>query len=256
VADFDPKKPSIARVYDYVLGGKDNFAADRELADQLISLFPPIVTTAKENKEFLDRAVTWAAGQGITQFVDVGCGMPTSPSTVSSARAIEPGARVAYIDNDLVVINHLTATFRSDPTVTVIDGDVRQADSILPAVRAALDLSRPGCLIIAAMLHFFDLSAGRAFVARYASELAPGSLVVLSMLLPNGGTADEFFERYSEGPARLYQHSAEDFTSFFGDLELVPPGIADARTWRPEWPMVPVPPKRDASMIAGVARVR
>jgi len=255
VADFDPKKPSIARVYDYVLGGKDNFAADRELAEQLISLFPPIVVTAKENKEFLDRAVTWAAGSGIRQFIDVGCGLPTSPSTASSAHAIEPGAQVAYIDNDPVVISHLTGAFGADPLVTIVDGDAREVDATIEAVSADLDLSQPAGLIIAAMLHFFDRGAGRDFVARYTARLAPGSLVVLSMLLGNGGVADEFFGRYSQGPARLYQHSAQDFASFFGDLELLPPGVADARTWRPEWPKVPVPARRDAEMIAGVARV-
>jgi O-methyltransferase involved in polyketide biosynthesis len=255
VADFDPKKPSIARVYDYVLGGKDNFAADRELAEQLISLFPPIVVTAKENREFLDRAVTWTAGSGIRQFIDVGCGLPTSPSTQSSAQAVEPSARVAYIDNDPIVISHLSGALSKDPTVTIVDGDAREVDSIIEAVSAELDLSQPAGLVIAAMLHFFDLSAGRDLVARYAARLAPGSLVILSMLLANGGVADEFFGRYSQGPARLYQHSAQDFASFFGDLELVAPGIADARTWRPQWPAVPVPLRRDAEMIVGVARV-
>ncbi|HUN36947.1 MAG TPA: SAM-dependent methyltransferase [Trebonia sp.] len=255
MADFDPKKPSIARVYDYVLGGKDNFAADRELAEQLIALFPPIVTTAKENKEFLDRAVTAVAGRGIRQFIDVGCGMPTLPSTYSSARAVEPEARVAYIDNDPIVISHLSGPLSADPMVTIIDGDARQVDTIIEAASADLDLSQPAGLIIAAMLHFFDLSAGRDLVAGYAARLAPGSLVILSMLLANGGVADEFFGRYSQGPARLYQHSADDFASFFGDLELIPPGIADARTWRAEWSTVPVPERRDAEMIVGVARV-
>lgn len=255
MADFDPKKPSIARVYDYVLGGKDNFTADRELAQQLISLFPPIVVTAKENKEFLDRAVTWVAGTGIGQFIDIGCGMPTRPSTESSARAIAPGARIAYVDNDPVVISHLTSSLGKDPAVTIVDGDVRQMDSIIEAVSAGIDLSAPSCLIIAAMVHFFEASAARELVARYAAAVAPGSLVILSMLLATGAEADEFYGRYSKGPARLYQHSAADFASFFGDLELLSPGIADARTWRPEWPRVPVPPKRDCEMLAGVARV-
>jgi O-methyltransferase involved in polyketide biosynthesis len=255
VADFDPKKPSIARVYDYVLGGKDNFAADRELAQQLISLFPPIVVTAQENKGFLDRAVTWVAGTGIRQFIDVGCGMPTKPSTESSARAIAPDTRIAYIDRDPVVISHLTSSLGHDPAVTIVDGDVREVDAIIASVSSGIDLSAPSCLIIAAMVHFFEASAARELVARYAAAVAPGSLVILTMLLATGAEADEFYGRYSQGPARLYQHSAADFASFFGDLELLPPGVADARTWRPEWQMVPVPPKRDCEMLVGVARV-
>jgi O-methyltransferase involved in polyketide biosynthesis len=255
VTDFDPKKPSIARVYDYVLGGKDNFAADRELAEQLISLFPPIVVTAKENKEFLDRAVTWVAGTGIGQFIDIGCGMPTSPSTDSSARAVAPGARVAYVDNDPIVISHLTGSLGQDPAVTIVEGDAREVDSTIAAVSAGINLSAPACLMIAAMVHFFEASAARDLVARYAAAVAPGSLVILTMLLAGGKEADQFYGRYSQGPARLYQHSAADFASFFGDLEVLAPGVADARTWRPEWPMVPVPPKRDCEMLVGVARV-
>ena len=242
-------------MYDYVLGGKDNFAADRELAQQLISLFPPIVVTAKENKEFLDRAVTWAAGTGIVQFIDVGCGMPTKPSTESSARAVAPGARIAYLDHDPIVISHLASSLGQDPAVTIVDGDVREVDATIASVSSGIDLSAPCCLIIAAMVHFFEASAARQLVARYAAAVAPGSLVILTMLLATGAEADQFYGRYSQGPARLYQHSAADFASFFGDLELLPPGVADARTWRPEWPLVPVPPKRDCEMLVGVARV-
>jgi hypothetical protein len=121
-------------------------------------------------------------------------------------------------------------------------------------VAAGLDLSAPACLIMAALLHFFPVEAGRDLVARYAAALAPGSYVILTMGLADGPAADRFFELYSKGPAPLYKHSAEDFASFFGDLPLVPPGVTDARSWRPGWPQVPVPTKREAEMIVGVAR--
>src|ERR1700743_966895 len=107
VADFDPSTPSIARVYDYFLGGRDNFAADRGLAQRLIEVFPPIPVTVRENKQFLTRTVHWAAGEGISQFIDVGCGLPTTPSTHGSARVRSPGARVAYVDTDPIVLSHL-----------------------------------------------------------------------------------------------------------------------------------------------------
>ena len=256
VADFDPSTPSIARVYDYFLGGRDNFAADRELARRLIEIFPPIPVTVRENKRFLERAVTWAARAGISQFIDVGCGMPTMPSTHGSARVSDPGARVAYVDTDPIVLSHLRGLpAREQAGLTIVDGDARDVDKVLAAAAAGLDLTAPSCLIMAALLHFFPAAAARALVARYAAALAPGSYVVLTMGLADGAAADRFFDLYSKGPAPLYKHSAEDFASFFGGLTLLPPGVADARSWRPGRPVVPMPPKRDGEMIVGVAQV-
>jgi O-methyltransferase involved in polyketide biosynthesis len=256
VADFDPSTPSIARVYDYFLGGRDNFAADRELAQRLINLFPLIPATVRENKQFLDRAVRWAAQEGIGQFIDLGCGLPTTPSTHSSARVTNPDARVVYVDTDPIVLSHLRGLpAREQAGLTIVDGDVRDADKVLADVSQGLDRSAPSCLIMAALLHFFPAEVGRGLVARYAAALAPGSYVILSMGLAEGAAADRFFDLYSKGPASLYKHSAEDFASFFGALPLVPPGVADARSWRPGWPMVSVPPKREAEMIVGVAQV-
>jgi O-methyltransferase involved in polyketide biosynthesis len=256
VADFDPSTPSIARVYDYFLGGRDNFAADRELAQRLIDLFPPIPVTVRENKRFLKRAVTWMTGEGIGQFIDVGCGLPTTPSTHGSARIVNPDARVAYVDTDQIVLSHLRCLpAREQVGMTIVDGDARDVDKVLAAVSEGLDLSVPSCLIMAALLHFFPLETGRELVARYAAALAPGSYVALTMGLADGAAADRFFNLYSKGPAPLYKHSAEDFASFFGDLPLLPPGIADARAWRPGWPMASVPPKREGEMIVGVAQI-
>src|SRR5580765_5264867 len=125
VPDFDPTTPSIARVYDYLLDGKDNFAVDREAAEKLKAVAPLTVEVTRENRQFLARAVTWAANQGITQFIDLGCGMPTVPNTHETAQAIIPPARVAYIDNDPVVLTHLRALAEhGNPGVTVVDGDV------------------------------------------------------------------------------------------------------------------------------------
>jgi O-methyltransferase involved in polyketide biosynthesis len=256
VADFDPSTPSIARVYDYFLGGRDNFAADRELAQRLINIFPPIPVTVRENKQFLERAITWAAREGIGQFIDVGCGLPTTPSTHGSARVVNPDARVAYVDTDQIVLSHLRGLpAREQVGLTIVDGDARDVDKVLAAVSDGLDLSVPSCLIMAALLHFFPVETGRDLVARYAAALAPGSCVVLTMGLADGAAADRFFNLYSKGPSPLYKHSAEDFASFFGDLPLLPPGVADARSWRPGWPLVSVPPKREGEMIVGVAQV-
>jgi O-methyltransferase involved in polyketide biosynthesis len=255
VADFDPTIPSIARVYDYWLGGKDNFAADRELGERLTSLIPSTPVSLRENRQFLGLAVTWAANQGIGQFIDLGCGMPTSPSTQEKAQAVLPGARVACVDNDPVVLSHLNAlAAKGNAGVTVVDGDIRDADTILRAVAEGIDLNEPACVIMGSLLHFFPAEEARALVARYAAALAPGSCLVLTMGVALGEAADQFRRMYSEGPSKLYLHSPEDFTSFFGPLELVPPGIGDARSLRPGQTGVPAPDK-DNWMIAGIARV-
>ncbi len=144
MAQFDPSVPSIARVYDFFLGGKDNFAADRALAEEQITFAPLIPVLARENRQFLSRAVTWAANQGITQFVDLGCGMPTTPSTHEAARTVIPDARVAYVDNDPVVLSHLNALVaKGDPGITVADCDVREPAAILDAIASGIDLTEP-----------------------------------------------------------------------------------------------------------------
>jgi O-methyltransferase involved in polyketide biosynthesis len=257
VPEFDPKTPSIARIYDYFIGGRDNFAADRKLAKRLIDAFPSLLPTVVENKEFLNRAVTWAANEGVGQFIDLGCGLPTSPNTHETARAVQPDARVAYVDNDPIVVSHLNAlVVHGIKGVIAVDSDVRDVAGVLARVAEGIDLDAPVCLIMGALLHFFDVPSARDLVAEYAEALAPGSCVVLTMGLAHGERAEAFFRLYmADGPATLYQHSAADFASFFGDLEIVPPGVCDARTWRPGGDAVPVPPERESVMIVGIARV-
>jgi O-methyltransferase involved in polyketide biosynthesis len=253
VADFDPNTPSIARVYDYLLNGKDNFAADRELAERLLAVAPLTAEVTRENRQFLARAVTWTAKQGISQFIDLGCGMPTAPNTHETARAIAADARVAYVDNDAVVLSHLHAlAAKGDPSVTVVDGDVREADTILDAVAAGIDLAAPACLLMGYLLHFFAPDAARDLVARYVAALAPGSYLVLSA---GRADSDEGFGTYSAGGTRVYNHSVPEFASFFGPLEPMPPGVVDAREWRPDWAQPVHFPPREGQVIVGVARV-
>jgi hypothetical protein len=256
VADFDPNTPSIARVYDYILGGKDNFASDREVAAQLIAWYPVLPELGRENRLFLSRAVTWAANQGISQFVDLGCGMPTEPNTDDSAAEIIPDARVVYVDKDPVVITHLRERLaKGKRGVTVVDADTSDVTTILGEVRAAVDLSAPVCLLMGALLHFYSPQAARDLVTSYVSALGPGSCLVLSIGRGDGEQSERAWGTYSAGVASSYNHSVEDFTSFFGSLELVPPGVVDARAWRPGWeqtiPLVP----RDGQALVGVARV-
>ena len=256
VPDFDPNTPSIARVYDYLLNGKDNFAADREVAERLLAVAPLTAEVTRENRQFLARAVGWAANQGIRQFIDLGCGMPTAPNTHETARAIDAGTRVVYVDNDAVVLSHLRAlTAKDDPGMTVVDGDLREVAATLDAIAAGVDLSAPACLLMGYLLHFFTADDARDLVARYVAALAPGSYVVLSAGRADAEAAKAGFGTYSAGPARVYNHSVPEFASFFGPLELMPPGVVDARDWRPDWEQAVRLPPRDGQTIVGVARV-
>lgn len=254
VPDFDPNTPSIARVYDYVLGGKDNFAADRELAQRLLDLIPTIAELATENRQFLSRAVTWIANQGVGQFADLGCGLPTVPNTHESAQAITASAHTVYVDNDPIVISHLEALVaKGNPGVSVIGANVSEVAGVLDGMRASLDLSQPVGLVMGYLLHFLDVGAARDLAARYAKELAPGSYLVLSVLHADGENADESLGTYSSEAAQIYSHPLPEIESFFGSLELVPPGLVEARKWHPGW-QLPEMPLRHSGVIAGVAR--
>jgi hypothetical protein len=256
VADFDPANPSIARVYDYFLGGKDNFASDRAVAEQLISAFPSIPPVARGNKAMLTRAARWAAEQGITQFIDLGCGMPTEPSTQQTVQAVVPDARVAYVDIDPVVLSHLASLHYEDPAALVVDRDAGDAEAVLEEVAGFIDLGRPVCLLMGALLHFYEPEAARDLAGRYTAALAPGSHIVLTVVAANPGPdTDELVKMYSSGPHPMYVHSAEEFASFFGDLEMVPPGVADVRTWRPGWDIVPELEPLPVWGYAGMARI-
>ena len=257
MADFDHRTPSIARVYDYLLDGKDNFAVDRDVALKLLAVAPIAGDVMRENRQFLARATTWAAEHGITQFIDLGCGMPTVPNTHQSAQAVAPQALVAYVDIDAVVLTHLRAlAAQGNPRVTVIDGDVRDVPAILDAIRGGIDLSRPACLSMGALLHFFTPDDARDLVARYVAALAPGSYVVLSVGRADGDEESRGFGTYSSaGAAQAYNHSVAEFTGFFGSLALVPPGVIDAREWHPDGDQQVPPPPRPGQALVGVARV-
>jgi O-methyltransferase involved in polyketide biosynthesis len=256
--DFDPRTPSIARVYDYLMGGKDNFAADRELADRLIAMDPSLVENLPENRKFLARAVTWVANQGVTQFIDLGAGMPTAPSTYESALAADPSATVVLVDNDPVVLSHLRALVaKGNPGVAVLDADLGQAEKILSLAEEHADLDEPVCLIMGFVLHFLDASAAAALVRAYTTRLSPGSYVVISTGYGNTKATASLHDTYNaEGFAVSHNHGPAELASFFDGLEMVPPGIAQAQEWRADWPELPRSPDRDGQVLVGIGRVR
>jgi len=254
VHGFDPHTPSIARVYDYLLGGKDHLAVDREIGEQLVAIYPGVRDLVEANRRFLARAVDWASDQGIRQFIDLGCGMPTEPATHETAQAVRPGARVAYVDTDPVALAHLRAfAEHGNDGVTVVWGDARDVAGVIKAVSGGIDVSAPVCLVMGCLLHLFAADEARALVAAYATALAPGSYLVLSVSRGDGPRAEAFLSAYSGSVAQAYNHTAEEIAGFFGPLPLVPPGVVVARDWHPDTGEVRSVPLQVGQVIVGVA---
>jgi S-adenosyl methyltransferase len=250
---LDTSVPNMARIYSYWLGGKDHFAADRAEADRLVALYRPLPALARENRAFLINTVSWAARQGIGQFIDLGAGLPASPSVHQAARAVLPAARVAYVDIDPVVLTHAVALLATGDGVAAVDADLRDPAAVLghPDLRAVITPARPVCVILGAVLHFLAPDAARAVTAGYASLLAPGSYLVISCArFEDEQLAKQLAEQYT--PATWYNHSPADITEFFDGLELVGPGVTEARTW-PKRPAEA--DHRNGHVLAGVGRL-
>ena len=254
-AGFDPSTPNMARVYDYWLGGKDHYAADRAEGDRLLEIYPQLADLVQENRAFIIRAVTMAADLGISQFVDLGAGLPASPAVHQAARKVMPEARVAYVDTDPVVLSHARALLATSDGVTAAEADLRYPAAVLghPHLRAVIDPARPVCIILGAVLHFMGADAACAVTAGYVSLMAPGSYLIISCAsLDDPELAKQLSAEYT--PATWHNHPAEVVESFFGGLELAGPGLTGAQTWRP-WLTEPVPCHRDGHVLAGVARL-
>jgi O-methyltransferase involved in polyketide biosynthesis len=254
-AGFDPSTPNMARVYDYWLGGKDHYAADRAEGDRLLEIYPQLADLVQENRAFIIRAVTMAADLGISQFIDLGAGLPASPAVHQAARKVMPEARVAYVDTDPVVLSHARALLATSDGVTAAEADLRDPAAVLghPHLRAVIDPARPVCIILGAVLHFMGADAACAVTAGYVSLMAPGSYLIISCAsLDDPELAKQLSVEYT--PATWHNHPAEVVESFFGGLELAGPGLTEAQTWRP-WLTEPVPCHRDGHVLAGVARL-
>ncbi len=253
VEPFDPTKPNIARVWDYWLGGKDNFAADRELAEKMLAVHPVSAQMALENRQFLGRAVSYVATCGVRQFIDVGAGLPTAVNTHDIAQAVDPRARVAYVDNDPIVISHARSLLARSPGVIAVPGDMRDPGRILADARLAelIDLTEPACVILSAILHFADTGTAREVAAAFARAIVPGSYLIISVGSGSKSEGENFTSAYTA--ARIHIHSLEEIVSFFDGLELVPPGVVAVASWSGGDP-VPNRNARTATFLGGVAR--
>ena len=252
---YDAGKPSVARGCDYALGGKDNFAVDRELHAEVLEIFPLAAVLPWENRQFLARAVGYVARQGVTQFIDVGAGMPTSPATHEIAGAACPEARVAYVDNDPVVIAHAAALLASPGRVAAVPGDVRCPGDILasPALTALIDTGSPFCLILAVVLDHVAPARAAGIMAAFRDAMPAGSFLILSIGSNNNtpDLAQDVIRAYRAAPVHL--HSREQVAGYFAGLEIVEPGLTEARHWRPAKRLADDGP-RPADLLAGVGR--
>ena len=229
---FTTAQPSIARVWDVLLAGKDNFAIDRDQAGKLLSIFPRAAELARESRQFQARAVTYVAGCGIRQFLDLGCGLPTAPNTHETAQDVRPEALVVYADNDEQVLTHAESILAKATGVLPIGADLACPEEMLYdwRVRQHLDFYQPMCLILAMTLHFFDAETAHTLVSRYVAGLPYGSYLIVSVGQLEGEMGVEFSKQYSAG--RLHHHNRETVTSLLESLQLVEPGITEARAWR------------------------
>jgi O-methyltransferase involved in polyketide biosynthesis len=260
LVSFSPTTPSIARMYDALLGGKDNLAADRSAVRQILEHFPEAPLIARANRAFQVRAVRHAARQGITQFIDLGAGLPTTPNTHQSAREVNPAARTAYVDCDELVLVYARALLAVDDQVTVVAGDIRDPAAILasPDLTALIDLAEPVCLLLVSILHFLEPGEADAAVAAYRDRIAPGSYLVISAGTSSGTDPDLITTlRDAYAPAApITGHTQDEITAWFHGLTLAAPGLTDVQAWRPACqPATPgCPQSPRARFLAGMAR--
>ena len=240
--DLRTDVPHPARMYDYYLGGKDNFPADRAAAEQVVKLLPSAPAGSRANRRFLGRAVRHAADQGIRQFLDIGTGIPASNNTHEVAQAAAPDARVVYVDNDPIVLTHARALLRgtAEGRTAYIDADFRNPDSILnaPQTKELLDFTQPIALLVVALLHFITDSDGPgALLARYKEALPPGSMLILThgtgeLMAPE--IAAEIEQTYAKSGLNIVSRTRAELLGFFDGLELVEPGVVPVHEWRPD----------------------
>ena len=239
--EIDTEVPNSARIWNYWLGGKDNFPVDREAGDDYRAIYPEIVDVARASRKFLTRAVRYLAGQvQVRQFLDIGTGLPTADNTHEVAQRVAPEAKVVYVDNDPVVLTHaralLTTTTRQGDTA-YIDADLHDPDTILGAAALTLDFTQPiGLMLLGILGHIEDDEEARSIVKRLMDALPPGSYLTIC-----DGTNDiseagvEAQQRYNESGAVPYRlRSAAQVTAFFEGLEVVEPGVVSCPRWRPD----------------------
>jgi hypothetical protein len=231
---------NVARIYDWLLGGKDNFAADREAGARLLQAVPGAAAAARENRAFLNRAVGFLAAEaGIRQFVDIGAGLPAGRAVHEIVRGLVPPPVVVYADNDPVVIRHAEALIGGAPGATAIRADLRQLRALLDLAAKSnlIDLARPVAILLVAILHFLkDSEDPWAIVNSYKDHMAPGSFLVISHVTADHipeSAALQAREAYADASAPGMSRTRSEVLEFFSGLDMVRPGLVNVSAWRP-----------------------
>jgi O-methyltransferase involved in polyketide biosynthesis len=249
-----------ARIWNYWLGGKDNFAVDREAGDKVAAMLPIIVAQARADRAFLGRAVRYLAGQeGIRQFLDIGTGLPTADNTHEVAQRVAPESRIVYVDNDPMVLSHARALLTSSPegACDYIDADLREPDKILSGAARTLDFTQPLALLLLGILHHIPgTDQAQEIVWRLTAALVPGSFLVInhSTSAVSGAAMEEAVAHWNQvGTPTMTLRSPEQIARFFDGLYLLEPGVVSCSRWRPDIsPLDGQPPEVDE--FCGLAR--
>lgn len=236
--DVDLTKPNAARVYDYILGGANNFEVDREFAKKLLESLPDAQALAQENRAFLRRSVGYLAEQGVRQFIDLGSGIPTVGTTHEVAQRVAPGSRIVYVDNEPVAVAHSELILQDNPDATVLRADVRDVDAVLghPELVRMIDFDEPVAVLMYALLHFVSNEQDPyGLVARYRDATVPGSYLAVSHLTSEGRPEmGNVLASYRQTANPAVERTRAEITRLFDGYELVSPGLVVAREWRPE----------------------
>ncbi|MEE1928498.1 SAM-dependent methyltransferase [Streptomyces sp. TRM 70351] len=254
---IDSSVPHSARIWNYWLGGKDNYEVDRIAGDQFREAFPGIAANARAFRGFLSRAIHYlAADAGMRQFLDIGTGLPTFDNTHEIAQRAAPASRIVYVDNDPLVLTHARALLSSAPegATAYLDADLHQPDAILEQAARTLDFDRPVALILSGILgHVMDDGEARGIVARLMAALPSGSHLLVCDGTDTDATLNEAQERHNDGGAVQYRlRSPEGIAAFFTGLDLVEPGVVSCPLWRPAASEMGVPVAVDS--YGGVGR--
>jgi len=260
---IDTSVPHPARRYNYLLGGKDNFAVDRASGDEMVQRFPTVRVAAIENRMFLRRATRFLTEAGVRQFLDIGTGLPTADNTHEVAQRYAPDSRVVYVDNDPMVMAHARALLTSTPEgrTTYIEDDLRSPADILarPELHATLDLSQPVGLMLVAVLHFIGGDGGVAPIVRTLLDaLAPGSYLVASHSTADPWVGSEPLIEYQQlflaGKVDIWPRTQAEFAALFDGLELLPPGVTSVSEWRADEEPQPRPDLTEIAIYGAVGR--
>ena len=256
-AKIDMSVPHSARIWNYWLGGKDNFAVDRAAGDQFRTTFPGVDQVARASRQFLVRSIRYLAGEaGIRQFLDVGTGLPTADNTHEVAQRVAPESHVVYVDNDPLVLVHARALLTGHPkgATDYLDADLRDPERILHEAGRTLDFTRPVALVLSGVLgHVADTGDARGIVRRLMDPLPSGSYLSLNdgTSVVAGAEADKALDEYADTGAVPYRNrTPEEIAGFFAGLELVDPGVVSVPHWRPE----PGAEPQDVDAFGGVGR--